>query len=146
MKILTDVVNGLKWIGAEAAKAIEFVPKVVKITEDVKQDAGTLLPAAVQVFTDVEQLGLAAVKDGGAMVSSLQVLGLSIAEAASAKLTNISEDEAVIAAFKAVVVQAETSGNWVDVMNALATLTKSWDEFGAASKAALAQIEADATG
>lgn len=146
MKWLTDVKIGLVWLGKEVKKVVEWVPKVVKLTDDIEQDAQTLFPQALLVFEDVEDLALAAVKDGGHVVSAAQVLGLAIAEAVEAKMLNIADDEAVVAAFKGFVQNAIQHGNWLDVLNALAKLTQDYDQFGATAKAAIAKLEADATG
>ncbi len=143
MAFLAEVVTGLKWFGAEVEKAVDFVPKIIEITDDVEADAATLLPEAVSVFTDVENLALAAIKDGGQVVSSAQVLALAITEAYTAKLLNISQDEAVVAAFEGFVKEVTATATWIDVLAAISTLVTDWDKFGASSKAAVAKLESD---
>jgi hypothetical protein len=135
--ILTDVVNGLEWLGHEIA---DWVPKGITIAEDAAGDVETLLPEGVQVITDVENLALAAIKDGGQSISSGQVLVLAITQAGTVGIADIAADEAVVAAFKGFVTNVSTRSEWTDVLTALSKLVADYDTFGAAAKAALLNV------
>jgi hypothetical protein len=142
--IFTEIVGGLQWVGKELQKAIDFVPKIVTLTDDVEADAETLLPETVTIFTDAEALGMAVIKDGGQLLGTLQTVGLTIELAVAAKGLDAAQDEAVLAAVQALVKQAIASGTWTDVFAAVQKLVKDWDTFGASSNAAIKKLEADA--
>jgi hypothetical protein len=141
MSIFGDIANGLKWLVGEATHPGTWVPKVVTITEDVVEDVGTLLPEAVQIFSDTEVLALAAVADGGQMISQINVLLLGISQAiAVGGIEDIAADQAVIAALKGLISYLENKNNWAQVLQALGQLIKDYDTFGASAKAAIAKI------
>lgn len=144
MNVFAKVVTGLKWVGKDIAKVFVWGPKIIKITEDVEGDAHTLLPQAVQVFTDVDVLVIAAVKDSAQDLSALNVLVLSIEQAAQASGIDVAKDEAVLAAFEGLVKQIGTKSTYTDVLSAMAKLVTDWDAFGASAKTALEKIKADA--
>lgn len=138
------IVSGLEWVGKEIAHVAEWVPKVVTLTNDVEADAQTLLPQVVNVFTAADGLVLAAVKDGGSAITAVETLIGAITTAAAAKGLNIAQDEAVATAFEAFVDEVKSSSNWADVIAQTKVLVTTWETFGAASKAAIAKLEADA--
>lgn len=140
----TAIVSGLTWIGKELANVGEWVPKVVKIVDDVEGDAQTLLPQVVTVFEDVDELVIAAIKDGGAVLTTAEALTAAIVVAAKADGLNIASDTAVVAAFEAFITDVKNGATWTDVLVALKKLVADYDTFGADAKAAIAKIEADA--
>jgi hypothetical protein len=144
MNIFSDIVKGFKWIGKALNTAVVWVPKVVKITEDVSTDADQLMPQATQVLVDVDNLALAAVKDGGAALTKAAALTAAIVTAAQADGINIADDTNVISAFNAFIEEVTTASNWSEVLIAQQKLVTDWDAFGAASEAALKKLETDA--
>jgi hypothetical protein len=146
MNIFADIVKGFKWLGKALNTAVVWVPKIVKITEDVSQDAEQLMPQATQVLVDVDNLALAAIKDGGAALTSAAALTAAIVTAAQADAINIADDTAVVSAFEAFIKEVTTKSTWSDVLTAQQKLVTDWDNFGAAAEAALKKLEADATG
>ena len=54
MNIFADIAKGFKWLGKALNTAVVWVPKIVKITEDVSADAEQLMPQATQVLVDVD--------------------------------------------------------------------------------------------
>jgi len=146
MNIFADIVKGFVWIGKALVGATKWVPRVLKITEDVGQDAEQLMPQATQVLVDVDELAVAAVKDGGACLTSATALTEAILAAVADKGLNWKEDEAVIAALEAFKSEITTKSTWSDVLAAQQKLVTDWDSFGAAAEAALKKLEADASG
>lgn len=144
MKFFSDIVNGLKWVGKELAGVTSWIPKVVKIVDDVDEDAAQLLPQVVTVFEDVDGLVVAAVKDGGSCITAAEALTAAIITAATLDALNIASDMAVAAAFETFIDEVKSKGTWTDVLTALKKLTTDWDTFGANAKAAIAKLEADA--
>jgi len=146
MTIISDIAKGFTWIGHAIADVTKWVPRVVKITEDVGQDAEHLMPQATQVLVDVDNFALAAVKDGGAALTSAAKLTAAIVLAAENKALSIADDGAVVTAFEAFITEVTTKGNWSDVLTAQQKLVTDWDTFGAAAEAALKKLDADTTG
>jgi hypothetical protein len=141
MAFLQDIVFGFEWLGQEIAKAASWVPTVLTVVEDLAQDVDTLLPEVVSVITDVENLALSAIKDGGQAISSGQVLILAITQATSAGILDVAADEAVVAAFKGFVTEVGTKSTWSDVMTAMTQMIQDYDTFGASAKAAVVQLK-----
>ena len=146
MNIFGDIVAGFKWIGKALADATKWVPRIVKITEDVGEDAEQLMPQATQVIIDVDTMALAAVKDGGKALTLAAALTGAVITAAENKALSIANDEAVVTAFEAFIQEITTKSNWSDVLVAQQKLVTDWDTFGAAAEAALKKLDADATG
>lgn len=146
MKLFSDIIKGLEWLGKEIATGLKWIPRVITITEDVGEDAATLLPQATNVLEDVDALALAAIKDGGACLASAETLTAAIVTAAKADALNIPNDEAVVAAFTAFITEVTTKSTWSDLLTAQQKLVTDWDKFGSASMAAIRKIEADAVG
>jgi hypothetical protein len=146
VNIFKDIVAGFKWIGKAIADVTKWIPRVILITEDVGEDAKTLLPQATTVLLDVDALALAAVKDGGEALTKAAALTTAIIAAAEDKGINIKEDEAVVSAFDAFISDVTTKSTWNDIITAQQKLVTDWDNFGAAAEAALKKLDADATG
>jgi hypothetical protein len=146
MNIFSEIAKGFIWIGKAIADATKWIPRIVTITEDVGQDAEQLIPQATTVLLDVDDLALAAVKDGGAALTSAAALTAAIVAAAESNALNIAEDEAVVTAFEAFIKEVATKSTWSDVITAQQKLVADWDTFGAAAEAALKKLEADASG
>lgn len=146
MNIFSEVAKGFVWLGKAIADATTWVPRIVTVTEDVGQDAETLIPQATTVLLDVDNLALATVKDGGATLTAAAALTAAIVTAAEADALNIADDENVAAAFSAFITKVTTTSTWSDVLTAQQKLVTDWNSFGAAAEAALKKLDADATG
>jgi hypothetical protein len=143
MNIFSEVVKGLTWVGKELAIVPDWIKRVVTITNDVEKDAETLLPETVLIIEDVDALVVAAVKDSGSAITSAENLVAAITTAAKADALNISDDEAVLVAFKAFISEVTTSSNYVDVIAAEKKLVVDFDGFKGDAVAALQKLEAD---
>lgn len=145
MNIFSEIAKGFTWIGKALADVTKWVPRIVTIVDDVGEDAETLMPQATQVLTDVDNLALAAIKDGGAALTSAAALTAAIVTAAQANALNIADDEAVVTAFQAFITEVSTQSTWSDLLTAQQKLVTDWDSFGAAAETALKKLDADAT-
>jgi hypothetical protein len=143
MNIFSEVVKGLTWVGKELAIVPDWIKKVVTVTNDVEKDAEILLPETVLIIEDVDALVVAAVKDSGSAITSAENLVAAITTAAKADALNISDDEAVLVAFKAFISEVTTSSNYVDVIAAEKKLVVDFDGFKGDAVAALQRLEAD---
>jgi hypothetical protein len=143
MNIFSEVVKGLTWVGKELAIVPDWIKKVVTVTNDVEKDAEILLPETVLIIEDVDALVVAAVKDSGSAITSAENLVAAITTAAKADALNISDDEAVLVAFKAFISEVTTSSNYVDVIAAEKKLVVDFDGFKGDAVAALQELEAD---
>jgi hypothetical protein len=146
MNMFSEIAKGFTWIGKAIADVTKWVPRILLITEDVGKDATTLMPQATQVLMDVDALALAAVKDGGAALTSAATLTAAITNAAINKALNISADEAVVTALEAFIKEVTTKATWGDIIDVQQKLITDWDSFGANAEAALKKLDADATG
>jgi hypothetical protein len=143
MNIFSEVVKGLTWVGKELAIVPDWIKKVVTVTNDVEKDAEILLPETVLIIEDVDALVVAAVKDSGSAITSAENLVAAITTAAKADALNISDDEAVLVAFRAFISEVTTSSNYVDVIAAEKKLVVDFDGFKGDAVAALQKLEAD---
>ncbi len=143
MNVFEKIAGGFLWIGKEIGKAISWLPKIVKLSDDVRADAGTLLPELAQVVEDVGLLAKAAVADSAQDLLAAENLVAAIAIAAKSDGLNIAADEAVIAAFAGFIKTVATSSNYADVLKAVKALVVDYDKFGSSAKLALQQIERD---
>jgi hypothetical protein len=125
-------------------KATHWFPKLVKVADDVDQDAKTVLPEVITVIDDVDKLVVAAVKDAGMSFQTLEDLINSIVLAAEQGGMNFASDADVMAKFQAFANTIKADGNFHDVMVGLRTLSADYGKLGSSVKAALAQLEADA--
>jgi hypothetical protein len=144
MNVFAKIAGGFLWIGKEIGKAVSWLPKIVKLSDDVRADANTLLPELAQVVEDVALLAKAAVADSAQDLVAAENLVAAIAIAAKSDALNIAADEAVIAAFAGFIKTVITSSNYADVLSALKVLVVDYDKFGASAKLALQQIEREA--
>jgi len=142
--VFSEIVKGFVWLGKEIVNAPAQIKKVLTIAEDVKADAGTLLPEVLTVIDDVDAVALAAVKDGGAALTDADTLVAAIVLAAKSDGINIADDESVVSAFQAFIAQVTNSNNWSDLIAANKKLVADYDVLGASAKAALEQLEAAA--
>lgn len=146
--IFSDVVAGLKWVGKEILTPFKAITKILTVGDDVKADAKTLLPEVVTLIGDVDALAIAAVKDGGAALSSAEKLTAAIVQAVSdVKALNISGEikdvPTVEQAFTAFIAEVTSKSTWSDVLAAQAKLVADYDTLAASAKAAVAKLEAD---
>lgn len=139
------IVSALTWVGKEVDLVPKEIEKVVTVTKDVEADAATLCPQVVTLIDDVGNLVTSAVKDAGSAITVVDNLIGAIIAAAKADAINIADDEAVVAAFEAVVTEVTTKTNYVDVFDAIHKLTADYDVFAPAVRAAVAKLEADVT-
>jgi len=144
MNPFSAVVKGLKWVGKELTAVPSWIKKVITVTDDVEQDAQTLLPEAVTVLEDSGAVVVAAVKDSGADLTAADALVAAIEAAAQADGVNIEDDENVIAALKAFGTQVTSTTNFKDVLTAVKKLVVDWDALEGGATAALKKLEADA--
>jgi hypothetical protein len=148
--IFTEVVTGLKWLGNKIVTVSEWLPKVVKLANDVDGDAETVLPDLTTVVEDVDSLAVAAVKDGGAVLTATATLVAQVeAEATTASSGNflaaIENSPALLKAAEAWWSAVIAHGSYSDVIAAEQKLVADYDKLGATAKAAIAQLEADAS-
>lgn len=143
MKFFGKIASGFVWIGKEIGHAVAWLPKVVKISEDVEKGAATLLPELAQVVEDVAALAKAAVADSASDIAAAEGLLAAIAAASEAKALNIAADIAVVSAFETFIKTVTTTSNYADVLNAVKTLVVDYDKFGGSAKAALQELEGD---
>ncbi len=141
MNVFTKIAGGVLWIGKEIGKAVSWLPKIVKLSDDVRADAATLLPELAQVVEDVALLAKAAVADSAQDLVAAENLVAAIALAAKSNGLNIAADEGVIAAFAEFIKTVVTSSNYADVLSAVKALVVDYDKFGASAKVALQQME-----
>ena len=146
--IFSDVVAGLKWVGKEILTPFKAITKILTVGDDVKADAETLLPEVVTLIGDVDALAIAAVKDGGAALSSAEKLTAAIVQAVSdVKALNISGEikdvPTVEQAFTAFIAEVTSKSTWSDVLAAQAKLVADYDTLAASAKAAVAKLESD---
>lgn len=146
MNVFTEIVKGFQWLGHTIAEAEQWIPRIIAITEDASADAEKLLPQATQVLVDVDNLALAAVADGGEALTAASTLTAAIITAAENNALNIADDEAVVSAFKAFIVDVTTKKTWSNVISAQQKLVTDWNSFGEAAEAALQKLEEDASG
>jgi len=139
--IFSEVVKGFTWLGKEIVDAPAQIKRVLTIANDVKADAGTLLPEVVTVIDDVNAVAIAAVRDGGAALTDADTLGAAILTAAQKDGVDIASDAAVVTALEAFIRQVTTSSNWSDLIAANKKLVTDYDLLGAGAKAALEQLE-----
>lgn len=144
MNFFGAIKTGFVWLGKELARAAVWVPKLLRLTDDVKNDAKTLIPEVGIVIDDVGKLALATVKDSGADIAAAETLVSAIAAAAAAKALNITADKAVIGAFEDFIAQVSNSSNYADILAGLKQLVLDYDTMGTSVKAALAKLKADA--
>jgi hypothetical protein len=144
MNIFTKIASGFVWIGQEIGKAVTWLPKIIKLSDDVKTDAATLLPELAQVVEDVSILAKAAVTDSAADLASAEALIAAIGAAARSNALNIAADIGVVAALEDFIQTVTNSSNYADVIAAVKTLVVDYDKFGASAKLALGQLEKDA--
>lgn len=135
--------TSVKWIGKELGLVSTWLPKVVKIADDVNEEAPVLLPQVIILVEDVDSFALAMVKDGGATLTSFGALGVAVVAAAGDKMVNIAEDVRVIAAFQALIKEVSASDTWKDVIATGGKLVTDYEAFGSAAKSAIAKLEAD---
>lgn len=143
MKFFAKIASGFVWIGKEIGNAVSWLPKVVRVSDDVKAEAGTLLPELAQVVEDVAALAKAAVADSASDMASAENLLAAIVAASKADALNISADAAVVSAFQAFIKTVTQTSNYADVLSAVKTLIVDYDRFGGSAKAALAALEKD---
>ena len=143
MKVMTKLASGFVWIGKEIGNAVAWLPKVVKISDDVKQDAATLLPELAQVVEDVANLTKAAVADSASDMAAAEALLAAIVTAYKSDALNIAADVAVVSAFEAFIETVTKTSNYADVLEAVKTLVVDYDKFGGSAKAALGKLEQD---
>ena len=139
--IFSEIVKGFTWLGKEIVDAPAQIKRVLTIANDVKADAGTLLPEVVTVIDDVNAVAIAAVRDGGAALTDADTLGAAILTAAQKDGVDIASDAAVVTALEAFIRQVTTSSNWSDLIAANKKLVTDYDLLGAGAKAALEQLE-----
>jgi hypothetical protein len=137
--------EGFVWVGKELTKAVNWIPKVVTLVDDVEADTSTILPELAAVVDDAGEVAKAAIADSGSAIADAEALVQAIAAAAADKALNIAEDEAVVAAFKTFITQVTTKTNFSDVLTAAQKLVVDYDKLGASAKAALAKLESDAS-
>lgn len=142
MNIFSEVVKGLTWVGKELALVPDWIKKVVTVTDDVEQDAETLLPQTVTLIEDVEGLVTAAVQDSGSALTALDALVASVTTAAQADAINFADDKDVLVKFKAFA-STIVSGNYADVITAEKKLVVDFDAFKGNAAAALQKLETD---
>ena len=143
MKFFAKLAGGFGWIGKEIGEAVMWLPKVVKISDDVKNDAETLLPELAQVVEDVAGLAKAAVKDSASDLVSAEALLAAIMTAYNAKALNVAADFAVVSAFETFIKTVTKTSNYADVLEALKKLVVDYDKFGGSAKMALMKLEED---
>ena len=147
MNIFADIAKGFKWLGKALNTAVVWVPKIVKITEDVGEDAEQLMPQATQVLIDVDTIALAAVKDGGEALTLAAALTGAVDYSRRKQGSQHRDDEAVVYGVRGVHSgNHHEKSNWSDVLMAQQKLVTDWDTFGATAEAALKKLDADATG
>jgi hypothetical protein len=147
MLFFSEIAQGLVWLGKEVIAVKDWIQKVVKTTDEVEQDAATLLPQSVVLFEDVEAVAKAAMTTVGEDLSSLQVLVSAIEEiTANNPLEEIEQlvtNPAVQAALSGVMKQVFGKATYSTLLAAVGKLVTDYDAFGAAAKAAIGRIEAD---
>lgn len=143
MKFFAKIASGFVWVGKEIGHAVSWLPKVVRISDDVKNDASTLLPELAQVVEDVANLAKAAVADSASDIVVAENLLAAIVTASRSNALNIAADVAVISAFEGFIQTVTTKSNYADVLNAVKTLVVDYDKFGGSAKGALKQLEKD---
>jgi hypothetical protein len=143
MNPFSIIVNAFRWLGHEL---ITWVPRGFLIAEDVVDGAEKLLPEGVQLLSDVNTLALDVIKDAGQAVGLAESVFLAIREAAAAGIVDVAADEAVVAAFQALVTHLDDKSTWVDVIAGLKTLATDYNTFIGAAKAAEDAIVNDAHG
>ena len=146
--IFSEVAKGFEWLGKEILTPFKAVNKVVVVSDDVKEDAETLLPEVTTLIEDVDALAIASVKDGGAAISSAETLTAAIVKAATdAEAINIAgtlkDVPTVVAAFQAFIAEVTSKSTWSDVLAAQSKLITDYDTLGASAKTAVAKLEAD---
>lgn len=134
------------WIGKELVKASVWVPRVFVIAEEIEQDAPKIMANVTVVIEDVAVLSAATVKDGGIDLVAAEVLVAAIAAAAADKAINITEDLAVVTAFKNFVGVVSNTSNYGDVLTAVKKLVTDYEALGATVLPALEKIKAEAAG
>lgn len=145
----TEIVAGLEWLGKKIVAVADWLPKVVKIADDVDSDATTVLPELTTVVEDVDALAVAAVKDGGAALTATATFVAQIeAEATTAGSGNllaaIQNSPALLTAAENWWSAVVAHGNYSDVISAEQKLVADYDKLGATAKAAIAKLEAEA--
>jgi hypothetical protein len=137
------IAAGFVWLGKSLVKVGDWLPKVVTLGDDVKEDAETILPQLVTVIEDVDTVSLTAIKDSGASLAAAEALVAAIVTAAKADALNIPADEAVAAAFSAFILDVTNKSNYADIIAAVQKLVSDYDTFGATAKAAIEKLEQD---
>ena len=144
MNVFAKIAGGCLWIGKEIGKAVTWLPKIVRLSDDVRADAKTLLPELAQVVEDVALLAKAAVADSAQDLMAAENLVAAIALAVKSDALNIAADEAVIAAFAGFIKTVTTSSNYGDVLSAVKALVVDYDKFGASAKLAFSKLRREA--
>lgn len=143
-KLFSEIAKGLTWVGKELSKVADWLPKVVTVVDDVEVDATKVLPELVIVVEDVDKLALAAVQDGGSVITKAESLTAAIVMAATQDGLNIASDSAVVAAFEAFIADVTSTSSWSDLLSALKQLVTDYDKLGATAKAEIEKLESDA--
>jgi hypothetical protein len=141
MNLFKKIAEGFVWVGKEIGSTVSWLPKIVKISDEVKTDSETLLPELAQVVDDVAELAKAAIADSASDIASAENLVAAIAAAAGANSLNIAADERVVVAFVAFIKTVSTSSNYADVLRAVKALVVDYEKFGVSAKEALKELE-----
>jgi hypothetical protein len=144
MNVFGKIASGFVWIGKEIGRAVNWMPKIIKLSDDIKTDAATLLPELAQVVEDVSLLAKAAVKDSAADLASAERLIAAIGVAAKSEALDIAADIRVVTALEDFIKTVTNSSNYADFIGAVKKLVVDYDKFGASAKLALHQLEKDA--
>lgn len=144
MNVFTKIAGGFVWVGKEIGKAVSWLPKIIRVSDEVQSDAATLLPELAQVVDDVASLAKAAVADSASDIASAENLVAAIVAAAKCNALNIAADVGVVTALEAFIQTVTNSSNYTDVLAAVKTLVLDYDKFGVSAKSALLQLQKEA--
>lgn len=143
--ILSDVEKGVMFVGKEVGKVFTAIPRVIKLAEDVQEDAPIIMPKLQQVIEDAGAVAEATAKDSGIFITSLTKLVAAISLAIAEKAVNVSDDFAVITAFENFCSDFKAE-NVQELLIAWHKLISDTGNFSDALKLAIKQLEQDAKG
>jgi hypothetical protein len=133
MNPFKKIVSGLVWLGKEVAKPFVEAKKIITIVPELEQDAQSLLPEAIAVIDDAGSLSVAAVKDGGEMVTLLEA---AITDAETGNVTG------ALASAEQLFSDVTHLATFKDVVTKWKQLVVDYDKLGADGEAALKRVEA----
>jgi len=145
MSFWSKVATPFKWIGKIIVDATVELPKLITAGEVAAAQVPTLVTDTGIVLNDVEAVAVDALGNAEPAFTALEEFAVAAESAASAGLTNLSEDEAAMAAAQAFYTALKNS-KFSTTLTAFKQMVTDWDDLKGKIKSASDAVVAAAEG